>query len=817
MYWPDHTRRDDEGLRREKQFPPAVKVPEFTSTEWNPAGIQIGGTPDYLDVNFCYNSMCGNFGLSHDKAKERKAPYSIRRKGNVLVLACPECGLSRKIYNNEAVDTMFLHVLKNHLPHQYCDNSFDVCRAYRQNVYEYYDEYYEAVADMPGEQEELENFKYLIRCLDCYRRFPIGTPWRIHDKGERQACAGKTPGRPFPVSTQVFMKLVCNGIGPSAMIELTECNPGDYYALLHNLAQACNVVSGRHLMELQGRAYSARVNAAQDDNTLRLYSDIMEISILTDDNDKRIHLLPILITVTDYRASFFTLAATPMFMPVSLSNKKLKALRTQLRHESLYLESHQPHAHLLSEEALRDGDGQPGTRKYSYPILGLGGYFVRSAYGALAHFLTLRKMLSRIDRVVHYVDNEDPLGMAALTAFADRIQAGNCDVVAVKIDQLKKLKRLKKSRPTFKAVEGLEPEGRAAALKGDRELEEGDGTQDSTLSDNRTRQAARAKQMNGLVAKLPQRMANAKARQAAIREAEETARDARAILRQIMTLFALPLDIFIKDREHNYHAKNLGKLPAGAFETAVALHTREKEVVALARKAAAQVENVETLTTETAGLAADANRLAEAVAGRSGQERVRPARPQRPNDLAYAYRLAVNKAVSEAGLNLWVRDDYAPPFEPNRQFLWLTRRLPSPQPLTEEEAKKQADDEVDLYLHGKHQPVDTYMSSLRQLASTAERARLPASAAGGGGYVSSPRLPTSIISELALHRFRWNFMRRRREKRTHRNKTRARKLGLSVPGALTMNNASTVRTGVFEWAQKITRQLRGIEDGKEPL
>ena len=90
MYWPDHTREDDEYLLREKIFPPAVKVPDFKSTDWNPKGIQIGGVPDDLDVNFCYNSMCGNFGLSHSQAEteKRKKPYSIRRKGNLLHAGC---------------------------------------------------------------------------------------------------------------------------------------------------------------------------------------------------------------------------------------------------------------------------------------------------------------------------------------------------------------------------------------------------------------------------------------------------------------------------------------------------------------------------------------------------------------------------------------------------------------------------------------------------------------------------------------------------------------------------------------------------------
>ena len=101
-----------------------------------------------------------------------------------------------------------------------------------------------------------------------------------------------------------------------------------------------------------------------------------------------------------------------------------------------------------SDEAAIDNDEQPGGRNYAYPKLGLGGYFVRPTYGALAHFMTLRKMLSRIDRVIHYVDNESPLEMAPLTAFADRIKAGQCEVVAVGIDQAKEAEA-PQTKPAF--------------------------------------------------------------------------------------------------------------------------------------------------------------------------------------------------------------------------------------------------------------------------------------------------------------------------------------------------------------------------------
>lgn len=803
MYWPNLTDDDDTWLLREKVFPPAAVVPDFDSTDWYPQGIRIGGVPGSLDVNFCYNTMCSHFGLSHSEANKQGKPYGIRRKGNLLNLICTECGLNRRIYNNHAVDAMFLHVLKNHLPHQYC--KLDYCHNYRYNLYEYYEEFYEPVTPPPEQPEGFENYKYLVKCTSCDRRFAAGTPWRIHDKRDRQTRSGKVPRRPFPVSTQVFMKLACNGIGPSAMIELTECNPGDYYALLHNLAQVCNEMSGRHLMELQSGRYSHLVNSAANDNTIRLYTDMMEISILTDDRDSRIHRLPCLITVTDFRASFFTLAVTPMFMPMSLPRDQMKAFRTRLRRESLYLESHRPHAHLLSDEVATDSDLRPGSRKYTYPMLGLGGYFVRSSYGALAHFLTLRKMLSRIDRVIHYVDNESPLEMAAVTAFADKIQARQCDVVAVTIDQQKKLKRLRKSMPTspFRRDSSTDSDVTEAALQGDGAPENPEEEEDVTLLSKRKKQLSET-----VSSTLPEDMKEAEVRRAAVRKGEEAVRYARAVINHVKKAFELPADIFAEKRSEFYDDV-LAALPSEVTGLVGILAGRTDEVAALAKEVAALASDADKLPDEARVLTAVARNLAKITARLTGKKLDRPKR-QRPNDMAYVYRLAVNKSVKEAGLDLWVQDKYAPAFEPNRRFLWLTRRAVPTQNPSEQELRQQFDKEVELYLHGKHQPADTYMSSLRQLASTAERARLIASVRHGAGYVSSPRLPTSIISEIALHRFRWNFMRRRREKKMERHNTRARKLGLDVPGALTVNDAATVRRKVFEWAQKITYNLRGM-------
>ena len=62
------------------------------------------------------------------------------------------------------------------------------------------------------------------------------------------------------------------------------------------------------------------------------------------------------------------------------------------------------------------------------PDIGRGGWFTVSPYNDLAHLLTVRKMLSRFPKVLHYMDAEHVQSAAALTAFADDIRTGRWEI-----------------------------------------------------------------------------------------------------------------------------------------------------------------------------------------------------------------------------------------------------------------------------------------------------------------------------------------------------------------------------------------------------
>ena len=805
--------------KRDREFPKAAVTPELAKRKWDRSSICIGEKPGRLDVNFCYNTLCGNFGMTAKQAKARHASYSVRKKGNALMLQCPECGLNRKLYNNEAIDHMFLYVLESHLLHEYCTNP--ECENYRVNVYENYpDRYYRGSGDVPADPVKLKDFRYTVRCKKCSRRFPIGPPWRLHKKKQ-----------PATMDIELYMKLAINGVGPSSMIDILDCQPGRYYRVLHNLAQGCNFLSARQLMELQSRKFADKTGC------VRLYSDIMNISVYLEIKKNRTELLPFLVTVTDYGDSFFVLAVTPMFMLGEIDEEFLSI-------ESIEYESDQPHGHMLWGGAPLDSTIKPDKRTFTYAPEGLGGCLVRSGHGAIAHFLLLRKMLSRVKRVVHYVDNEVVLQMGALTGFADMIKAGQCDVVSVGIEQAMKGEKARQQAEmqsaTMRAIRTAAAENpdsnddvddpdteqddtaedmddyeaqHVNFMLGEIDLAEGNNREDRRAGGEAERQAYRKQQMETTVSGLPGLIQAETARRTAVRQTEDVVRDVKQQLRKVNKEKGLAADVTRMAEDVTVHAKKVAEL-------AKAVTKHEKDVAGLQSEEIALVKALVGLLKKVPGMA-DTVALLEQEKPDSDDDDA-PGQPgrRRPNDLAYVYRLAINKrgpGEDKAAMNLWVNDPFPPMFEPSRRFLWLTRRtLPGHEPDDEDDKQfaTQIESEVDLYLHGEHQPADTYMSSLRQLISTAERSHLIAATKfGRSGYLSAPRLVKPVISEFLLHRFYWNYMRRRRSKKSNtdetRNITRARKLGLNVPEPLTVDEVPIIRRQIYNWAEQVTAALTG--------
>ena len=86
--------------------PPPPIVPELDD-------IGIGGVPGQLDVNFCTNHICNNFGVgAASEAGKHAYKFTRPRDDWGWHLTCRACGLLQRMFNNVATETVFLYILK---------------------------------------------------------------------------------------------------------------------------------------------------------------------------------------------------------------------------------------------------------------------------------------------------------------------------------------------------------------------------------------------------------------------------------------------------------------------------------------------------------------------------------------------------------------------------------------------------------------------------------------------------------------------------------------------------------------------------------
>ena len=119
--------------------------------------------------------------------------------------------------------------------------------------------------------------------------------------------------------------------------------------------------------------------------------------------------------------TIFVLAAHPYFLPKRFCPdvKDYRPDRYRLHFETEWGALHHPGSvdPMLNTE----------PRKKQRPDVGRGGFFIRSPYAELAHFLVVRKMLARFGTIHAYMDSAKELYNGALVGFRDLILAGRPD------------------------------------------------------------------------------------------------------------------------------------------------------------------------------------------------------------------------------------------------------------------------------------------------------------------------------------------------------------------------------------------------------
>ena len=166
----------------------------------------------------------------------------------------------------------------------------------------------------------------------------------------------------------------------------------------------------------------------------RVQTDVIDIPLRrTGDIDQHRHFKWI-VSVLDYKRTFYVLAAHPDFITADFLPKDLSTPGP-----SPFID---PATGGPCAEFARRWDclEHPVHNKFSLPpktahkkkadLSRFGqGFYIRRPYLDAAHFMVVRKMLSQFEKVCFYIDGDRPLIQGAMVGLADAIRARSVEVV----------------------------------------------------------------------------------------------------------------------------------------------------------------------------------------------------------------------------------------------------------------------------------------------------------------------------------------------------------------------------------------------------
>ena len=370
-----------------------------------------------LDVSWamCRNPMCSNFGMFFEgeipegRKQVSDDRYAFRlltdkKGGEHGEIQCRYCKQSARLASNRAIRPIARYFLSLSLPFADCPDRH--CANHGFNVFEHWAETGSGQPRRYRRQREHE-----VTCLadGCGKSFSLGTALGVMRDRDRKACWGD----------------IVDGLrakrSVSDTIDLLDITAGSYYANLKRI--------GARLQDYHSfrNAQLLRRDIAHRDESIGVYTDVLEVSLQAFRETQRHVFLRVIVSAVIVDETIFVLAAHPCFYPESISDRR--------RHERPVQERGLRNFETEWDGLWFQGDARPGVstkeRKKSLPEFGRGGWFMRSPYAEVAHFLVVRKMLDQFETIHCYMDGAKELYGAALVAFRDRILAGRPESDAV--------------------------------------------------------------------------------------------------------------------------------------------------------------------------------------------------------------------------------------------------------------------------------------------------------------------------------------------------------------------------------------------------
>ena len=361
----------------------------------------------------CRNTMCANFGICYDgrrKPGQRSVSNqhftlsAIDAKDRVRA-TCRECNQSFYVLANRSIRAIARYFLSQSLPFSDCPHSS--CSNHGINIYEQYRAYRQTNKDnahrasCKGSRSDVDADKK----QRCKKTFSLGESFAL--------TKTETPQKTLrDVYTGIF--LVAN---ISRRIDYAGIAAGTYYTHAHKIgARIQQYLSWRNAKLLKARA-------VWQNKTIRVYTDVLVISLSRLGEGNRQKLLHVIASVIALDGSYYVLAAHPCFLPESLCPDADAVLADVQKH--LWDRRWECLEH---PEAI-DRSLQGEDIILNAPDVSRKGYFIETPYANLAHFLVVQKMLARFKKVVYYMDADDSLFKSALLAMRDNIKQERAEII----------------------------------------------------------------------------------------------------------------------------------------------------------------------------------------------------------------------------------------------------------------------------------------------------------------------------------------------------------------------------------------------------
>jgi hypothetical protein len=394
-------------------------VPEISSGD--PKRLRLPLPFQGVNVNFCKNPHCPNFGIAADPEDQRgkskansnqRSPYAVSGTSDVAVLGCRTCGISSVVKSNKAVWEEFdRHLQALAAPHGHrCTNR--TCSNHFKSLDSHPGGYYRHGTNTSGDPR--------YRCRECRTTF--------------SAAKGHARQQTSHENKTVFQLLVAK-VALTRIAQVTGLNIKTVYDKIDFIHGQCvKFVADRE-----------RRLPMMDLGDMRLCTDMQDYMVNwpTKKLRKTIQFRAI---ATSCLNTGYVLASHPQldlrFTTVEvqkLVDECDDLLKRPAFREYARLWNFEDYASALQ---LPEGAFRPVREDQESPEHMTGdrqlprqGAMVHIDYLAIGHFRYLRHLLGRADRVTFSLDADPGLPTAVLASWVDKAMAKKLDVAVMSFDK----------------------------------------------------------------------------------------------------------------------------------------------------------------------------------------------------------------------------------------------------------------------------------------------------------------------------------------------------------------------------------------------